>query len=593
MKISNKKIIMSLSVLSTPFVVDNLITENIANANTKYNLTESAKVYGTAQNAEKQTNSTRTYDKGTYYLYKEHNGMINISRTEGKAGAWINPKLNNKVEANSTRNQQATVSTSSKETKVVSKASTQQAPVSTSSKETKVVSKASTQQAPVSTNPKETKVVSKTSTQQVAVQTSSQETKNSSTARENTYTLNNNVKTYQNSEAAKKQRGAIATYKTGNYFIFKEFNGMMNISKVAGRAGAWINPGENKAILAKDGGLVNSNQKIEEKKALNQLETISNTVNNSELKAGSIYRLNKKLNVYSNAIDAKNLKNSRNTYDQGNYYIYKIHNGMINISRTRGSAGAWINPGNDLGTNTRINKVTETKTTNKQNIGDLSKYSDKRFSWSWNYPSKEGLKVLESNGGLYKYYTNKKELYLTFDNGYEAGYTSKILDSLKNNGVKAVFFVTGTYIQANRDLVKRMEAEGHIVANHTLNHYSAANTSANVIAKDIKDWENVYIKYMGKKPTTNLYRPATGAFSERTVKGAASHGYKLVQWSYAYKDWIETAQPQVKSSRDKLINNSKPGDIILLHSISKTNKDLLDGYIKEMKSRGYTFKQVR
>ncbi|MDO4813761.1 MAG: polysaccharide deacetylase family protein [Gemella sp.] len=525
MKKMNKKILMSLSVFATPFVVESF-SENVASAN-QYTLTENVKVYGTSQNAAKQTDSNKTYTKGTYYVYKKHNGMINISKTPGKAGAWINPTTNKEV-----------------------------TPAATStSTESKSQNTAST-----STIPK---------------------------IKTGTYTLNNDVNVYSNAVLAKSQKGSKARYKSGNYFVFKEFNGMMNISRVSGKAGAWINPVENKVITANDKPTSQNNN--------SNTVTQNNTVT---LRPGATYSLNKQVKIYSSAVEAeKNSANTKNTYNQGQYYIYKVHNGMINISRVKGRAGAWINP-KEAGTSEIVTENTEVPTTSVStrtpiNVGNLGKYSDKRFSWSWNYPSPEALKILKANNGLYKYNTTNKELYLTFDNGYEEGYTSKILDILKNNNVKVVFFVTGEYIRDNLNLVKRMEAEGHVVANHTLRHYDASKVNAWTVTKDIKDWENSYVKYMKKSPETNLYRPATGTFSERTVKGAASHGYKLVQWSYAHRDWEVNNQPPVNTARNNLIKYSKPGDIVLLHSISRTNRDLLDGYIKEMKSRGYDFKLVK
>ena len=79
----------------------------------------------------------------------------------------------------------------------------------------------------------------------------------------------------------------------------------------------------------------------------------------------------------------------------------------------------------------------------------------------------ENRKVLEENGGMCIGDSDKKYIYLTFDEGYEAGYTEKILDVLKQNDVKATFFITAHYLNTQEDLVKRMLEEGHEVGNHT------------------------------------------------------------------------------------------------------------------------------
>lgn len=433
------------------------------------------------------------------------------------------------------------------------------------------------------------------------------------------FKLNSSVPGYANALDAQRGTNPRSTYRAGNYYLYKRYNGMINISTRAGSPGVWINPMK---ITSSSASKPTTNKPAVIPPTAKQIIS-GNTI------SGNKFTTNRNILGYKNATDAMAGRNSSKTYPVGTYYIFrKYSNGAINISRTQGTPGVWVNP--KLGVNQIINPtvkpvqptqtekptqpvqpnkpaqpekptqpVKPTQTTDNVvlrkpvNVGDLKRYSDKRFGWSWARPSSESLRILQSNGGIYKYYTNNKEIYLTFDSGYENGNTARILDILKKNNVKVVFFVTGTYIRDNKALIRRMEEEGHIVANHTLKHYSATNSNAWTITKDIKDWENAYKQYMGKTPTTNLYRPATGAFSERTVMGAKSHGYKLVEWSYAYVDWNDRSQPPVKSSRDKLLKNSNPGNVILLHSMSRTNRDLLDGYIKTMKSRGFEFKLVR
>ncbi|MDO4813762.1 MAG: polysaccharide deacetylase family protein [Gemella sp.] len=533
MKRFNKKLLVSLGVAASAFVVEN----TTANASEQYILNNDTKTYNTASSAVTGKVVSSTYKKGKYYVYKKSNGMINISRVPGKPGAWVNPN--------------------------------------------------------VTTVPSD-KTISKTKNSTTSGKNTSLTGQNAKT---NTYIVSNPIKTYNSAASASKKSGATVTYQSGTYHIYKKYNGMLNISKTQGKAGAWINPVDNKSTVIKNTAPVTLSQKPTEIKQKNQgIPTNSKNTDTSKVNKDSVYILNMRTNVYNNSEEASFSKNSKNHYEPGTYYVYKVHKGMLNISRTRGRAGAWINPSKNKEIPTTVVKTNDSNKTvdlkKKIKVGNLTKYSSKVYPWSWNYPDKQALKIVESNGGLYKYYTKKKDLYLTFSNDKEEGYTSKMLDILKNNNVKTVFFLTGNYIRNNAALVRRMEAEGHVIANHTDKHYYAEKETADTIIKDIKNWESTYRKYLGKAPTTNLYRPAAGTFSERILKGAASHGYRLIQWSYAYRDWEVNKYLPLKESKQKLIKHSKQGDIILLHTVNKTNRDLLDSYIKEMKARGYTFKLI-
>ena len=123
--------------------------------------------------------------------------------------------------------------------------------------------------------------------------------------------------------------------------------------------------------------------------------------------------------------------------------------------------------------------------TNKNKVIETSSeiISTKKIEWglkrndNHNQPDvgKENRKILEENNGICLGNKDKKILYLTFDEGYEAGYTSKILEILKENDVKAAFFITAHYLNTQDDLVKQMLEEGHIVGNHTPNYLMSGN----------------------------------------------------------------------------------------------------------------------
>ena len=200
----------------------------------------------------------------------------------------------------------------------------------------------------------------------------------------------------------------------------------------------------------------------------------------------------------------------------------------------------------------------------------------------------ENKKVLEENGGICLGSNIDKFIYLTFDEGYEAGYTSQILDILKANDVKATFFITSHYLNTASDLVERMINEGHIVGNHTCSHPSMPSISNEEIEKEIMQLHQaVYEKFNYEM---KYIRPPKGEFNERTLKKSLELGYKTVMWSFAYFDWDEKKQPSIENAKEMIINNFHNGEIMLLHPNSKTNSEVLDVIIKEAKNQGYEFK---
>lgn len=186
--------------------------------------------------------------------------------------------------------------------------------------------------------------------------------------------------------------------------------------------------------------------------------------------------------------------------------------------------------------------------------------------------------------------TSRPVLYLTFDEGYEKGYTASILDTLKANDVKAIFFVTYPYLVGNPDLINRMNAEGHIVANHS-NHHPSMPKYANDAQKfnrELLDVEEKYKEITGSD-MPKLFRPPMGHYSEKSLALTQQLGYKTVFWSFAYSDYKVDQQPSHESAKKIIFDNLHNGSIMLLHAVSKTNTDILDSVIKEAKAMGYTF----
>lgn len=184
--------------------------------------------------------------------------------------------------------------------------------------------------------------------------------------------------------------------------------------------------------------------------------------------------------------------------------------------------------------------------------------------------------------------TNEKKIYLTFDEGYEYGYTSKILDILKENNVQAAFFVTKSYIKSQPELVKRMVEEGHIVGNHTVTHPSLPSKSNEEVEFEIIETARYFEELTGKAMDP-FFRPPAGEYSERTLQITKDLGYKTIFWSMAYKDWDVNNQPGKEAAYNHVVSNHHPGAIILFHAVSSSNTEALDDIIKYLKGQGYEF----
>ena len=199
-------------------------------------------------------------------------------------------------------------------------------------------------------------------------------------------------------------------------------------------------------------------------------------------------------------------------------------------------------------------------------------------------------KLLEQYNGIAMGNKNDKFVYLTFDEGYEAGYTERILNTLKENDVKACFFLTAYYVNKEESIVNRMIEEGHTIGNHTVNHKSMPDLTDEEIKNEIMKLHTaVYEKF---EYEMKYIRPPKGEFSQRTLALTNNLGYKTVMWSLAYDDWNEDNQKGEVYAKDKILNNIHPGCIILLHGNSKDNTNVLDSVIKEIKSMGYEFKTL-
>ncbi len=184
---------------------------------------------------------------------------------------------------------------------------------------------------------------------------------------------------------------------------------------------------------------------------------------------------------------------------------------------------------------------------------------------------------------------DEKTVYLTFDAGYENGNTPAILDALKKHGAPAAFFVVGNYLETSPDLVKRMLAEGHIVANHTYHHPDMSKISTReAFQKELSDLEALYRTVTGRE-MPKYYRPPQGKYSTENLQMAKDLGYYTFFWSLAYVDWYQDKQPTRDQAFDKLLGRIHPGAIVLLHSTSSTNATILDELLSAWEGMGYSF----
>lgn len=203
---------------------------------------------------------------------------------------------------------------------------------------------------------------------------------------------------------------------------------------------------------------------------------------------------------------------------------------------------------------------------------------------------KENTELIQKYNGIAMGNKDSKNVYLTFDLGYEAGYTEKILDVLKENDVKACFFITAHYFNTHSELVKRMIEEGHDVGNHTVNHKSLPEISADEVKSEVMNLHTAIYEEFGYE--MKYIRPPKGEYSERTLQICNELNYQTIMWSFAYDDWEESKQGREEYGKQKILNNLHNGEVMLLHGTSKDNMNILDECIKKTKEQGYEFKKL-
>ena len=221
-------------------------------------------------------------------------------------------------------------------------------------------------------------------------------------------------------------------------------------------------------------------------------------------------------------------------------------------------------------------------------------------NWGLGFGKKEGEKPtgnasiseMKKYNAYYMAEGEEKVLYLTFDCGYENGNTEPILDALKKHNAPATFFVVGHFLETAPDIVKRMVEDGHTVGNHTYHHYDMSKISDKVsFEKEMNDVANLFKETTGTD-LAMYYRPPQGKYSTNNLQMAKDMGYSTFFWSLAYVDWNVDAQPSHEEAMKKLTTRVHPGAIVLLHSTSKTNGEILDELLTKWEEMGYTFRPL-
>ena len=244
----------------------------------------------------------------------------------------------------------------------------------------------------------------------------------------------------------------------------------------------------------------------------------------------------------------------------------------------------------DLGGNfkTAVTTVAESDKITMKNDMDI---------FGWGLSKKPGIpdpqpdpgkdELIKKYGALYIGDKTKKVIYLTFDEGYENGYTNKILDVLKGNQLKVIFFITGPYLKNHSDIVKRMLSEGHEIGNHSVRHPSLPTISDKEIEEEILGLDRAFFEMTEKH--MRFLRPPKGEYNERTLELTNNLGYTNLFWSFAYFDWDPKKQKGAEYAKQKIIEGFHNGEVMLLHAVSVDNANVLDSVIKEAKVQGYLF----
>lgn len=177
---------------------------------------------------------------------------------------------------------------------------------------------------------------------------------------------------------------------------------------------------------------------------------------------------------------------------------------------------------------------------------------------------------------------------LTFDDGPHKELTPKLLDLLKEKNVKATFFVIGRNADAYPDIMKRIVAEGHEIANHSWSHPDLAKLPQDTVKGEVGKTDDAITRTTGKKAA--LLRPPYGAFKPDQREWARSTwNYRIILWDVDPLDW---RRPGAEVVTQRLVSGAKPGSILLAHDIHAQTVDAMPSAIDQLLARGLQFVTV-
>lgn len=206
--------------------------------------------------------------------------------------------------------------------------------------------------------------------------------------------------------------------------------------------------------------------------------------------------------------------------------------------------------------------------------------------------TKETLAALKKYNAIYRQHEDEKVLYLTFDCGYENGWTEPILDVLKEKNAPGLFFLTGHYVETAEAQIRRMLDEGHILGNHTVNHINATQVTPEKFIEEIEGLEKMISDRFPDAPPTVYYRPGYGACNERSIALADKMGLYTVLWSWAYYDYDEDNQMDPAVALERAKQGLHNGAVYLFHTVGPTNAAILGDFIDYAREQGYEIRPI-
>src|ERR1051325_8743687 len=182
---------------------------------------------------------------------------------------------------------------------------------------------------------------------------------------------------------------------------------------------------------------------------------------------------------------------------------------------------------------------------------------------------------------------NLKEIAITIDDGPHDPTGGQLLDVFKQQGVKVTFFVVGRRMCERPDLVKRMVADGHEVANHSQNHYRLDTLKGQQLWREINDCDIHFCRITGRH--LSLLRPPGVRYNEEVLKTAKELGYVVISWSDAAKDFLDVSPDFIVN---RTLRRAENGSIILLHDDRPATVSAMPRILTALKREGYKFVTV-